>query len=308
MYPRKRNHFGSRRIFLTLFTAFLTLVATVAFFPGVAAQTVCESPYIVQEGDTLSKIATRCDTTEQALLDANPAIVNQRLIYPGQRLTIPGSATIPNTGAQAELQLNQDSGPAGTLVTVTGSGFPAGATVRVGQGAFGSEPVQSREVQTNDIGSFSTQFMIPVNADTQLSWIFMANPLTGSGPTVTTDFNVTAPSTTNGQRYIVQNGDTLSEIAASFGTSVQALMRANPQIEDASLIFPGQELVIPVAVNIIPNTGQTTYIVQGGDTLGEIAVRFNSTIQALLDANPTIQDADLIYAGQSLVIPGTGGS
>ena len=252
MNPRKRNQFGRRRILLTFFTAFLTLVATFAFFPGVAAQSVCESPYIVQEGDTLSRIATRCDTSVQALLDANPAIVNHRLIYPGQRLTIPGSATIPNTGAQAELQLSQDSGPAGTLVTVTGSGFPAGATVRVGQGVFGSESFQSKDVQTNDIGSFSTQFTIPLNADTQLPWIFMATPVSDSGTTVTTEFNVTATSTTIGQSYTVQSGDTLSEIAARFGTSVQALMRANPQIENASLIFPGQELVIPGSLVIIP--------------------------------------------------------
>jgi LysM repeat protein len=100
----------------------------------------------------------------------------------------------------------------------------------------------------------------------------------------------------------------LSEIAASFGTSVQALMRANPQIEDASLIFPGQELVIPGSLVIIPNTGGRVYVVEQGDTLSEIAVRFNTTVQALLDANPAIQDADLIYTGQSLVIPGTGGS
>jgi len=307
MNRSNQNQFTRRRIFLTFFTAFLTLVATFAFFPGVAAQSVCESPYIVQAGDTLSRIATRCDISVQALLDANPAIVSHRLIYPGQHLTIPGSATIPNTGAQAVLQLSQDSGPAGTMVSVKGSGFNAGATVRVGQGAFGSEPVQSRELQTNDIGSFSTQFTIPLNADTQLPWIFMADPLTGSGPTVTADFNVTVPNTMNGQRYIVQSGDTLSEIAVRFGTSVQALVRANPQIEDASLIFPGQELVIPTPVNIIPNTGQTTYIVQSGDTLGEIALRFNTTVQALLDANPAIQDADIIYTGQQLVIPGTGG-
>ena len=101
----------------------------------------------------------------------------------------------------------------------------------------------------------------------------------------------------------------MSEIAARFGTTVNALMNANEQIENPRLIYPGQRLAIPVPVNIIPNTGQTTYIVQSGDTLGEIAVRFSTTIQALLNANPGIQDADIIYTGsQQLVIPGTGGS
>ncbi len=44
--------------------------------------------------------------------------------------------------------------------------------------------------------------------------------------------------------YVVKAGDTLSEIAERFDTTVRALVRAN-DIEDPSLIFPGDELIIP---------------------------------------------------------------
>jgi LysM repeat protein len=49
----------------------------------------------------------------------------------------------------------------------------------------------------------------------------------------------------SGQTYTVKQGDTLFDIALAFGVSVEALARANG-ITDATLIRPGQVLVIPV--------------------------------------------------------------
>ncbi len=46
----------------------------------------------------------------------------------------------------------------------------------------------------------------------------------------------------------------------------------------------------------------STYIVQPGDTLYGIAVKFNLDIQALVDAN-NISDPNSLQAGQVLVIP-----
>lgn len=45
--------------------------------------------------------------------------------------------------------------------------------------------------------------------------------------------------------YRIQSGDTLSGIARRYGTSVGALMKANPQIKDANLIYAGKSLNIP---------------------------------------------------------------
>jgi LysM repeat protein len=47
--------------------------------------------------------------------------------------------------------------------------------------------------------------------------------------------------------YIVQSGDTLSGIAARFGSSVQAIYQSNQTTigTDPNLIIPGQKLYIP---------------------------------------------------------------
>jgi LysM repeat protein len=93
----------------------------------------------------------------------------------------------------------------------------------------------------------------------------------------------------------VQSGDTLTDIAEIFGTSVEAIARLNG-IEDPDLIFAGQTLCVPVGPNV------HVYVVQEGDTLGEIAQRFGTTVDALVEAN-NIEDPDLIFPGQRLRIP-----
>ncbi len=45
--------------------------------------------------------------------------------------------------------------------------------------------------------------------------------------------------------YTVKAGNTLYCLALRFHTTVSALLQANPQITDPSVIFPGQQLVIP---------------------------------------------------------------
>jgi spore coat assembly protein SafA len=45
--------------------------------------------------------------------------------------------------------------------------------------------------------------------------------------------------------YRIQPGDTMSGIAARYGVSLSALERANPQVKNPNLIYPGERLNIP---------------------------------------------------------------
>jgi LysM repeat protein len=213
---------------------------------------------------------------------------------------------------QAQLQINPVSGPPGTTVTVNGSGFPTNSDVIIGPGVFASEPVTTARITTNAQGGFTTQVTIPANADPDRRWVIAANRVTQTGTTILADFDVTHQQTDEDQAYVVRSGDFLARIAAQLNTTVAALVRANPQIEDPNLIFPGQELVIPGALVVIPDTGQRVYIVQQGDTLSEIASRFGVTVEELVEAND-IDDPNRILRGQRLeinapvnVIPETG--
>lgn len=96
--------------------------------------------------------------------------------------------------------------------------------------------------------------------------------------------------------YIVQKGDTLSGIAAKYGTTWQVLAEYN-KIANPNLIYPDQIIVIP-------NGTEQTYVVQKGDTLSSIAAKYGTTWQSIYEKNKdTIGDnPNLIKPGQVLKI------
>lgn len=110
---------------------------------------------------------------------------------------------------------------------------------------------------------------------------------------------------TCGDTYVVQRGDYLSKIARYCGVSLSTLITANPEIKNINLLYVGQVIRTKVDGSI-PVTGTKTYVVQYGDTLFKIAVRYGTTVAELMRLNPQITDAWRIFAGQVIYIPGSG--
>jgi LysM repeat protein len=107
-----------------------------------------------------------------------------------------------------------------------------------------------------------------------------------------------------GSTYYVQWGDTLSGIAAYCGTTVAALQQANPGL--GYWAYAGQVLQMPGSVWDGGSWNSSTYVVMRGDTLKSIAARYGTTMDALASLNG-IYNYNLIYVGQYLKIPNTGG-
>lgn len=116
--------------------------------------------------------------------------------------------------------------------------------------------------------------------------------------------------------YIVRAGDNLFRIAINNSLSLDQLRAANPQIR-SDVIQPGDQLILPVAgcdgasVPTVPDettdttTGgqeQIVHIVQSGETLGQIARRYGTTIAAITQAN-NLTDPNRLSIGQQLIIP-----
>ncbi|HSH21217.1 MAG TPA: LysM domain-containing protein [Candidatus Caenarcaniphilales bacterium] len=105
---------------------------------------------------------------------------------------------------------------------------------------------------------------------------------------------------TPGGIHIVESGESLEGIGELYGIPWQLIAEAN-EIEDPDRIFVGQELVIPVAANA--TTGADVHYVQPGESISSIALQYDVTPTELADANG-IEDWNLIYVGQALIIPG----
>ena len=100
----------------------------------------------------------------------------------------------------------------------------------------------------------------------------------------------------NGQdlRYTVRRGDSLGRIARRYGTTVRALRAANG--------LRGTQINIGAVLRIPTGRTETRlYRVRWGDTLGEIARRYNTTIATLVRLNNL--RSHQIQAGKVLRIP-----
>jgi murein DD-endopeptidase MepM/ murein hydrolase activator NlpD len=97
--------------------------------------------------------------------------------------------------------------------------------------------------------------------------------------------------------YVVRGGDTLTSIAQRYGVSLNSLMQVNG-LANPDRIYVGQRLVIPAAN---PASGEVVHIVQAGDSLGAIALRYGSTVDELARLN-NIANPSRIAVGQRVVI------
>ena len=123
-----------------------------------------------------------------------------------------------------------------------------------------------------------------------------------------------SPSHQGDGYYQVQSGDTLADIAARFGVSVNLLAQVNG-IANADLVYVGQQLIIPGVSSGVDasaasetssastQTGGEVLVVQSGDTLARIAARYGVSLSTLASANG-ITNYNNIIIGQRLVIPG----
>ena len=99
--------------------------------------------------------------------------------------------------------------------------------------------------------------------------------------------------------YIVRAGDTLYAIARRYGTTHQALAALNG-LRYPYTIYVGQRLLI--SGSAAPPASGRIHIVQRGETLWAIALRYGTTPWAIASANG-LWNVNLIYVGQRLVIP-----
>ena len=237
--------------FLQLFILAAVLLASFAS-TSAAFAAGCGSSVIVESGDTLQKIANRCGTTVSALKLANPQIGSGNLIYPGQSLNLPGTILGSDGGYFIYIVARGDS--------LKGLAIRFGTTVEALLAANPSITNPNVIYEGQQVKVYEPQNPPP------------------------------PPPPPSGQAYYVQRGDTLRKIASKFSTTVDAILRANPQISNPNVIYVGQAITIPAGV--------ANYVVQRGDTLRIIANKFGTTVENLLRLNPDIRNANVIYVGQ----------
>lgn len=235
--------------------------------------------YTVKSGDTLSGIASQYNTTVNQIVSLNQ-LSNPNLIYVGQVLKLKNSQTT-----------NSSSSSSSTATTTAGT-----YTVKAGDtlSAIASRYSTSSSTLAS-LNSLSNPNLIYVGQVLKVS----SNASTSSSTSSSANSTVTTAAS-----YTVKSGDTLSAIAAKYGTTYQALASAN-SISNPNDIYVGQ--VIKVSATATAASSQAasstssngSYTVKSGDTLYGIALANGLNWQTLAKQNG-ISDPNVIFVGQKL--------
>ncbi|MEO5284342.1 LysM peptidoglycan-binding domain-containing protein [Limosilactobacillus allomucosae] len=234
--------------------------------------------YTVKSGDTLSTIASQYNTTVNQIVSLNQ-LSNPNLIYVGQVLKLKNSQTTNSSSSSS------------TAATTAGT-----YTVKAGDtlSAIASRYSTSSSTLAS-LNSLSNPNLIYVGQVLKVS----SNASTNSSTSSSANSTVTTAAS-----YTVKAGDTLSAIAAKYGTTYQALASAN-SISNPNDIYVGQ--VIKVSATATATSSQAassansngSYTVKSGDTLYGIALANGLNWQTLAKQNG-ISDPNVIFVGQKL--------
>ncbi len=263
--------------------------------------------YTVQAGDTLSGIASELQVGVSVLLALNGDITSPDSIYVGQRIQIPDNTASGN--APASQSTGGSSVPISSLDVVTYT-IQSGDTLSEIAARYGTEvnailalnPLLvphllwvGTEISVPQAGS-PTPANTPVSGQPSLN-AGLASPEPIATPTVS-------------REYVVQSGDHLYAIADQAGLTIQELLDHNPGVTIATVIHPGDILLIPTpdyhAPAIDPadasRTITTQYTVRSGDNATFIAERFDISLAELRALNGGA-DLNQIPVGQVLTVP-----
>ena len=122
---------------------------------------------------------------------------------------------------------------------------------------------------------------------------------------------VTETATPSGPvEYVVQEGDTCWDLAVKNKVDPDVLLAINnfqpgtcPLVPGAKILIPLPGAKLPTETPISPDMkGKIDYYIKTGETLADIAKRFNSTVDAIVKENKIV-DVNKITAGEKLVVP-----
>jgi LysM repeat protein len=231
--------------------AVMTLATLLLLHKPALAQ---ERSHVVARGENLSTIATRYGLTLQELSAYN-GITNPSLIIVGQQLSIPGSGRAPQALAPASNMLPGNDG-----------------YYTVGRGDSLSLIARNHGMTTDDL------MRLNGISNANVVWVGQKLRVSARVPAVTLAVEQSggrAPQASVAEGiYIVRAGDTLGEIAAAQGSSVQQLLVDNG-LPNGRFIYVGQRL------RVRPAAAQSTLNLVATPSNGKKWIEVNLSEQTL---------------------------
>lgn len=245
--------------------------ATPPVAPKATTSTVGNETYVIQDGDTLGKIADKFKVERKSLLEVNRLSEGQP-IYIGETLMIPGAAPAPSAKMAESgkpVDAKKDAVVIGETKKPAPVPAPAPATTKTHKIIKGDtltsvakkhnisvESIKSANGLRSDTISLGQTLKIPTTASVTTTSETAPAPKQEQSNAFQYDNELLRPNETYGY-YTVNKGDNLYALARDFFTSMSELQRVN-RLGASTTIFPGNEIIVPTAkYNAYHKTGQT---------------------------------------------------
>ncbi len=258
-----------------------TLEATKAGKAGQATtvQNATSQTYVIQDGDTLGKIADKFKVERKSVLEANRLSEGQP-IYIGETLIIPGNGPATNTGAGTVADAGKPApvkkeaivvGETKTPAPPAPAPAPAPASTTLHKVAKGDtltgvakkyntsvESLKSANGLRTDSISLGQTLKIP-SAKTVVKNSTTTPTAPAPKQEQSSAFQYDNELLLSGETYgyySVAKGDNLYALARDFFTTMSELQRIN-RLGSSTTIFPGNEIIVPTAkYNAYHKTGE----------------------------------------------------
>jgi LysM repeat protein len=210
-----------------------------------------EIEYVVQDGDNLYSIALVYGSTIEAIAEAS-GIERETVLFPGDVLTVPIPVPVavgepeplmtdvPTATPEPTAEPTAEATPEATEAAPSGE-----QTYVVRSGDTLIAIARSFGVNEFELAAFNGFTVVDVIRVGQVLRIPPAEPVEAEeGTGGSGEAEATPEPTPTFRRYVILPGDTLSRIAARYGTSVRALIELN-NITNPNRILYGQVIRIP---------------------------------------------------------------
>ena len=272
--------------------------AVIATYEGETIPSLPESGnyYVVQNGDSLWKIANKYGITVNELkslngLTSNNLTVGQILEVPGSSSSASGTYTVKSGDSLWKIanEYGLTVAELKSLNGLTSDNLSIGQVLKVSNSSGSSNSSgNTYTVKSGDsLWKIANQYGVTVNELKSL------NDLTSDILSIGQVLKIPSSSSSNssGSTYTVKAGDSLWNIANKYGITVDELKNLNNLTSNTLSI--GQILKVP--------NGGNTYTVKSGDSLWSIANRYGTTVDTLKSLNGLTSNT--LSIGQVLRLP-----
>ena len=279
--------------------AVVDAVITTASGGTVEPSPLGDNYYVVKSGDSLWSIANKYNTTVNELKTLNKLTSNNLTI--GQIIEIPSNESNNQTTNTYTVKsgdslwsianrYNTTVNELKALNKLTSNNLTIGQIIEIPSNESNNQTTNTYTVKSGDsLWSIANRYNTTVNELKAL------NNLTTNNLSIGQILNIPTSTTQTTNTYTVKSGDSLWNIANRYNTTVNELKALNNLTTNNLSI--GQILNIPTSTTQTTNT----YTVKSGDSLWNIANRYNTTVNELKALNNLTTNN--LSIGQILKLP-----